>query len=314
MNNKLVILDAKTIGSESTLQALFSRFGDLTIWQTTSRDERLSHIGDASIIITNKVLFDKEIIDKCPNLRLICLTATGMNNVDLDYAAQKNIVVKNVTGYSTNSVAQFTFAMLFHLMSHTAYYDNFVKSGAYSNLDVFTHFGPGYWELNGKRWGIIGLGAIGQKVAHVAAAFGADVVYYSTSGRNDNSTFKRVELPELLATSRVVSIHAPLNDNTRGLIGAAQLSCMRKDAILINVGRGHIVEENALAWAIDHEIIWGACLDVMAVEPLPAHSPLLSIKNKERLCMSPHVAWISQEALQTLLLKTVDNIATFLAG
>lgn len=312
MKNKIAILDAKTIASDAILNEMFGRYGDLSIWQTTTLAERVQHIGDANIIITNKVLFDREIIDACRAVKLICLTATGMNNVDLEYAATRGIAVKNVQGYSTNSVAQFTFAMLFHLMSHTAYYDNFVKNGRYSQLDVFTHFGPGYWELNGKRWGIIGLGAIGRKVAQIATAFGAEVVYYSTSGHNNNDRYTRVGLDELLASSRVVSIHAPLNDSTRGLIGEAALKKMRGDAILINVGRGGIVDEAALANALDQDQIWGACLDVLAKEPIPANSPLLSISKPGRLFVSPHVAWISDEALHTLLFRTSENIEAFL--
>jgi len=309
--NKLSILDAKTISDNQTLQ-MFEKFGELTIWQSTTLSERKSHIGDANIIITNKVLFDKEIMDSCPNVKLICLTATGMNNVDLEYARERGIVVKNVAGYSTDSVAQHTFSMLLYLISQPAYYDQFVKSGEYSKLDVFCEFGPGFWELKGKRWGIIGLGAIGRKVAQIATAFGCEVVYYSTSKINNTDDYKRVELRELLETSRIVSIHAPLNDKTLTLISYPQLQIMRRDAVLINVGRGPIVDEFALAKALNEKIIYGACLDVLANEPIKADNPLLAIQQKERLYISPHVAWISQEALHTLLVKTANNIQEFL--
>jgi glycerate dehydrogenase len=309
--NKLTILDAKVIADNQTLQQ-FEQFGDLTIWQTTRLDERISHIGDATIVITNKVLLDKEIMDSCPNIKLICLAATGMNLVDLDAARERGIVVKNVAGYSTDSVAQHSFTMLLYLISQPAYYDQFVKSGEYAKQDVFTHFGPGYWELKGKRWGIIGLGAIGRKVAQIATAFGCELVYYSTSGANNSADYKRVDLDELLATSRIVSIHAPLNDNTRNLISYPQLQKMRRDAILINVGRGNIVDESALAQALDENLLYGACLDVLAHEPIKADNPLLSIKQKDRLFISPHVAWVSTEALQTLLDKTMQNIQQYM--
>ena len=309
--NKLTILDAKVIADNQTLQQ-FEQFGELTIWQTTRLDERISHIGDATIVITNKVLLDKEIMDACPNIKLICLAATGMNLVDLDAARERGIVVKNVAGYSTDSVAQHTFTMLLYLISQPAYYDQFVKSGEYAKQDVFTHFGLGYWELKGKRWGIIGLGTIGRKVAQIATAFGCELVYYSTSGANNSADYKRVELDELLATSRIVSIHAPLNDNTRNLISYPQLQKMRRDAILINVGRGQIVDEAALAKAIDEKLLYGACLDVLAQEPIKADNPLLSINLKDRLFISPHVAWVSAEALTTLLQKTMQNIQQYL--
>jgi len=309
--NKITVLDAKVIASNETLQ-MFEQCGELTIWQTTTFDERLKHIGDATIIITNKVVIDKYIIDSCPHVKLICLTATGMNNIDLEYARERAIEVKNVAGYSTDSVAQHTFSMLLYLISQPAYYDQFVKSGDYAALDVFTHFGPRYWELKGKRWGIIGLGAIGRKVAQIATAFGCEVVYYSTSGNNNSDEYKRVTLNELLATARIVSIHAPLNDSTRGLISYTQLQQMRRDAILINVGRGHIVDETALAKALDENLIYGACLDVLANEPITADNPLLSIKHKERLYITPHIAWISNEAITTLLEKTVLNIQEYI--
>jgi glycerate dehydrogenase len=309
--NKIVILDAKVIASNETLQ-MFKQFGELCIWQTTTLTERLDHIADATIIITNKVLLDKTILELCPKLKLICLTATGMNNIDLNYAQEKGIAVKNVAGYSTDSVAQHTFSMLFYFLSQPAYYDNFVKSGEYSKLDVFTHFGPGFWELKGKRWGIIGLGAIGRKVAQIASVFGCDVQYYSTSGKNNTVDYKSVSLDELLSSSRIISIHAPLNEKTLGLISYPQLQKMQKDAILINVGRGQIVDENALAKALDEKLISGACLDVLTNEPIKADNSLLHIKEKERLFITPHVAWISAEALTTLLERTSLNISDYL--
>ena len=311
MNNKIAILDAKVI-AENQKSKIFEQFGEVTLWQTTMLSERILHIGNANIVITNKVLIDKEIMNACPNVKLICLTATGMNNVDLDYAHEHKIVVKNVSGYSTESVAQHTFTMLLYLTSRPYYYDQFVKSGDYAQSDVFAHFGPGYWELKGKRWGIIGLGTIGRKVAQIAEAFGCEVVYYSTSGKNNYAGYKRVELDELLATSRIVSIHAPLNENTCRLISYTQLQKMCRNAILINVGRGNIVDEAALAKALDENLIYGACLDVLANEPIKAENPLLSIKHKEKLFISPHIAWISDEALTTLLEKTVHNIQDYL--
>ncbi|MGL4369595.1 MAG: NAD(P)-dependent oxidoreductase, partial [Spirochaetota bacterium] len=197
-SHSIAILDAKTISTEDQLKQ-FERFSKCTVFQTTAPDQRKEHIGDADIVITNKVLLDREILSACPRVKCICVTATGVNNIDTAYAQEKGIAVRNAAGYSTESVAQFTFIILFHLMARPYYYDRYVKSGEYAKSDVFTHFGPGFWELSGSRWGIIGLGAIGSRVAQIASSFGCEVVYYSTSGKNDNALCRRVDLDEQLA-------------------------------------------------------------------------------------------------------------------
>lgn len=309
--NKLVVLDAIVISDERSLEQ-FKRFGTLTIWPFTELHERVDHIGDANIIIANKTLIDKSVIDACPNIQLICLTATGMNSVDVEYAKQKGIVVKNVSGYSTDSVAQYTFTMLLSLITNPHYYDSYVKSGLYSQNKIFTHFGKGYWELKGKRWGIVGLGSIGQKIASIATAFGAEVVYFSTSGNNNNDKYKRVDFDELLSTSNIISINAPLTEKTNKLFSVNEFHKMRNDAILINVGRGPIVDELALVEALNNEEIGGACIDVYETEPLPKECLLLQLKYPERVFLSPHAAWISHEALALLLQKTSENIESFL--
>ncbi|MDR0941694.1 MAG: hydroxyacid dehydrogenase, partial [Bacteroidales bacterium] len=210
----IVILDADTLGSTVNWNR-FSEFGELRIFSQTTPSERLVHIGNARIIITNKVVIDKEIIDACPHLQLVCLTATGTNNVDVEYAQSKGIAIRNVAGYSTHSVAQHTFAMLLSLMHHIEYYNTFVHSKRYSQQPLFTHIQQGYYELYGKTWGIIGLGAIGKTVAHIAQSFGCNVCYYSTSGKNTVSDYEQKSLNDLLSSSDIVSIHAPLNEQTR---------------------------------------------------------------------------------------------------
>lgn len=307
---KIVVLDAKTLG-ELDFSGL-KGFGDYKIFQTTRLEERIEHIGKAEIIITNKVIIDKFIMDSCPDLKLVCLTATGMNNVDLLYAAEKGIVVKNVAGYSTESVVQQTFAMMFHLLHSNRYYDNYTRSGEYALSDIFTHIGPRYYELKGKQWGIIGLGTIGKRVAEIARVFGCNVVYYSTSGKNVNSEYQRVTLDVLLKNSDIVSIHAPLNDSTRGLISEKELSMMKSSAIIINVGRGGIVNEKELSLALDRELIAGAALDVLEKEPIDVNNHLLHIQNKDRLFITPHIAWISLEAIDKLWMLTLDNVRNFL--
>ncbi len=308
---KIVILDSKTLGNDMDL-GIFNDFGEVRIWENTLPHERIAHIGDADIVIVNKVIIDRNIIDACSSVKLICLTATGMNNIDTNYASEKNIHVLNVADYSTDSVAQHTFTMLFYIISKPAYYDNYVKSGEYCKSDIFTHIGPVFFELSAKTFGIIGLGNIGKKVANIARSFGANVIYYSTSGQNNDSNFKRVSFEELLKTSDIISIHAPLNEKTKNLISLKELKMMKNNSVLINCGRGGIVNELDLSKALDENLIGAACLDVLSKEPPDSDSPLLNIINKEKLFITPHTAWISVEARKRLIRGVYDNIAGFL--
>ena len=247
------------------------------------------------------------------NLKLICISATGMNNVDLAYAAAKGIAVKNVAGYSTASVVQHTFACLFALTNRIKFYDNYAQSGEWAKSEIFTNLDRSIGEIAGKSFGVIGLGEIGRGVARIAAAFGARVSYYSTSGTNANAEFKRQNLGELLSGCDIVSIHAGLNEKTRNLIGERELNLMKEGAILMNFGRGGIVDENAVARAIDGRNLRFAA-DVLETEPMRADHPLLRIKNKENLILTPHVAWASFEARQRLVAMIVENIKEFLKG
>lgn len=308
----LIVLDAATIGENSIFDS-FKTFGELHVYATTNAEERLSHIGNASIVITNKVIIDKQIMDACPNLRLICIMATGMNNVDLTYAKEKGIVVKNVAGYSTESVVQHTFAILLSLLQHTTYYSEFVASKQYSQQKLFTHIGPGYLELSGRTWGIIGLGTIGRRVAEVASAFGCNVIYYSTSGINHTTDYQEVTLQELLQKSDIISIHSPLNEQTKGLISLHQLQMMKQSAYIVNVGRGGIIKESDLAQALRENCIAGAAIDVMEKEPLPVDSPLLSETIQNKLLITPHIAWVSDKALKKLIELTYENVKSFVS-
>ena len=310
---ELVFLDVKPMGDIPNL-SLLERFGTVTYYQTTAPDQTLERIRNAHIVITNKVVLNRALIEQAPNLKLICVAATGTNNVDKEAAEKRGIPVKNAVNYSTQSVTQCTFAMLFNLLVNMPYFDAYVKDGEYAKTDIFTHLGNGFWELNKKRFGIIGLGTIGRQVATVATAFGAEVVYYSTSGQNTNQPYLRLELPELMATSDVVSIHAPLNENTTNLIKYDQLKSMKRSAILINVGRGGIVDEADLAKVLDEELIAGAGIDVFAQEPIHPQNPLLHVKNKDRLLLSPHVTWSSIEARTELMEIIGRNISEFLTA
>jgi lactate dehydrogenase-like 2-hydroxyacid dehydrogenase len=308
---KLVFLDVKTMGDIPNL-GLLEKYGEVMYYQTTRPDQTQERIGNADIVIVNKVVLDRAIIEQASALKLICVAATGTNNVDKAAAEKRGIPVKNASDYSTQSVTQGTFALLFHLLVNIPYFDQYVKDGSYSKTDIFTHFGNGFWELNGKRFGIIGLGAIGRQVAKVADAFGAEVVYYSTSGQNIQQPYQRLDLEEFLTTSDVVSIHAPLNENTANLINYDRLKRLKKTAILINVGRGGIVNEADLARALDEELLAGAGIDVFTQEPISPANPLLHVKNKARLALSPHVTWASIEARTMLMEKVGRNIEEFL--
>ncbi len=309
---KLVFLDAKTIGNDVSLEA-FKEFGEFVTYPTTSKEQTVDHIGNAQVVLTNKVVIDSDVMDRCPQLRLICITATGMNNVDLDYAKKKGIEVKNAAGYSTASVTQTTFTLALYLMAQTKFYDEFVSSKKWSRSGLFTNVDRPYSEIKGKKWGIIGFGTIGKSVAKVADAFGANVSYYSTSGTNNDTTYTRMELDEMLKSCDIISIHAPLNEKTNGLIRKEQLSLMKKGAILLNLGRGGIVDEADLAESLDsHAILAG--LDVTTTEPIEEDNPLLSIKKKDNLVVTPHIAWASYEARVELMRIVANNIKSFIAS
>ena len=304
---QMVFLDAATIGRLDNLATLTS-LGDYTTWELTGPDERISRIRGHNVVITNKVVIDRGVMDACPELELICIIATGMNNVDLAYAAKKRIAVKNVAGYSTESVAQCTFAMLFYLLHTGRYYDDYVKSGQYAASPMFTHLDREFWELAGKRFGIIGMGAIGRRVAAIASAFGAEVIYTSTTGKNLDAGYRHLPLDELLAIADVVSVHCPLNEQTRNLLDESRLRLMKPTVYLLNMGRGGIVDEAALAQLLDERRIAGAALDVLTAEPIAKDSPLLTIREKEKIYITPHIAWASMEARHRLVDRTAENV------
>jgi glycerate dehydrogenase len=309
MRREIVILDVETLGSDLDLSVL-EAFGNVTKYQTTQASEVQSKIEDAHIVITNKVVLTQEMLSLARHLELVCIAATGMNNVDLDAAKALNIAVKNVAGYSTASVVQHTFAMLFYVGEHLKYYDNVVQTGLWSLSGLFTDVSHPFGEIAGKKWGVIGLGSIGLQVANVASAFGAEVCYYSTSGNNHNTTYPERSLEELLKTCDIVSIHAPLNDATYALLNDTNLPLLKEKAILLNLGRGGIVNETDLAYELDRREIYAA-LDVLEQEPIDMENPLMKIEHKERLLITPHIAWTSIEARKKLLEGIVENIATF---
>jgi len=308
---KIVFLDSETLGKVDNMK-LLSKLGKLDIFDTTSPDQVMERCQGKEVIIVNKVEMTKEVMKQLPDLRLICVAATGVNNVDLNYAGNNGIEVKNVAGYSTDSVAQLTFTMLLYLINKPYYYDTYVKSGAYSRSNSFTHHNLPFWELKGKRMGIIGLGTIGRQVARIAESFGMEVIFYSTSGRNNHINYKRFELDDLLKSSDVVSIHAPLNANTRNLINYKKIKLMRPCAILLNLGRGGIVNEKELARALNENLIGAAGIDVMEQEPINADNPMLKLFDKEKILITPHMAWASKESRELLVEKIARNIELYM--
>ncbi|MFA5427851.1 MAG: D-2-hydroxyacid dehydrogenase [Sulfurimonas sp.] len=305
---KIVILDALTFG-DTDLSAFF-KLGDVDIYQTTSLQQTHERIANAAVIVTNKVVITKALMLNTPSLKLICVAATGMNNVDLEAAKEIGIEVKNVSGYSTDSVIQHTFSMLFYLVGHSGYYDGFVKSGSYSKSPIFTDITKPFFEVKGKKWGIIGLGTIGRGVANVAKTFGAEICYYSTSGKNSSTDFVQVDLDELLNTCDIISIHSPLNEKTLNLLGYEQLLTCKNGAVVLNLGRGGIVDEEAVARIVETKNIYFG-LDVLEKEPMRENHPLLNVKNQENLYITPHIAWASVEARERLIAGVVENIKAF---
>ena len=302
---KIVLLDAITFGN--TDLSGFDALGEVIIYDKTTPEQTKERVEHAEVVVTNKVVITQEMMQNAKNLKLICIAATGMNNVDLEAAKTLGIEVKNVAGYSTDSVVQHTFSMLLYLMGHARYYDEVVKNGNYSRSGVFTDVSHPFCEIKGKKWGIIGLGAIGQGVAKVASCFGAKVCYYSTSGQNVNRDYLRVDLPTLLETCDIITIHAPLNETTKNLLDYQELLRCKEGAVVLNLGRGGIVSEEAVAKIVDEKNIFIG-LDVFEKEPLDVNSPLLRVANPQRLYMTPHIAWTSVEAREKLIAMVIENI------
>ena len=305
----IVILDRKTLGLDIDI-SIFEELGNVTSYDTTKVNETIQRLQNADIVITNKVVISKEVIENT-NLKLICISATGTNNVDLEYAKQKNIEVKNVTGYSSSSVVQLAFSMIFQIVQKLDYYKKYVDVGNWQKSEIFTHIDKPFFELDGKKVGIIGLGDIGRNFAKKAKAFDCEIVYFSTSGNNSNNEYKRVELKELLLTCDIISIHCPLNENTKDLLNYENMKNIKDGAILLNLGRGGIINEPDLAKIIDEKEIYCG-IDVVSVEPILESNPLLSVKNKDSLLLTPHIGWASIEARNRLVKMVAKNIEEFI--
>ncbi len=307
---RIVFLDAKSIGEDIDLSG-YEELGEVVKYDFSTPQEASERVMDADVIVLNKVPVNQETIGKAKNLKLVCVTATGTNNLDKEYLDSRGIAWRNVAGYSTESVAQHTFAMLFYLLEHLPYYDAYVKQEKYVQDRMFTHFERKFSEISGMTWGIIGMGAIGRRVAELARLFGCEVVYYSTSGKNNQPGYRRVSFEDLLEQADIVSVHAPLTAETENLMDQAAFLRMKKSAIFLNLGRGPIVSEQALTEALETGEIRAAGLDVLCEEPMSRENPLRRIKDSDRLLITPHIAWASYEARIRLMEIILGQIKDF---
>lgn len=304
---KIVFLDAETLGNDVSLKPIIS-LGEYRAYHSTAPEQTVERCQGCDVVITNKVYLGKAEIDSLPQLKLICVAATGTNNIDIAYAAEKGIPVRNVANYSTESVAQVTFGFILNLVGKCSYFDNYVKRGEYSTSGCFTNAQVPFVELAGKKMGIIGMGNIGSRVAAIAEAFGMQVAYFPTSGIAHCDKYQALPLDKLLAQSDVVSIHCPLNERTKGLVKYEQIQKMKNSGIIVNMGRGGIIDEADLARALDEDIIAGAGVDVFTQEPMPADHPFLKMAHPEKIMLTPHIGWASKEARECLIRKIAENI------
>ena len=310
---KIVELDRETLGYDIDTSVL-KTIGDFEEHEAADLETTREYIKDADVIIFNKTRMNEELLKDAPNDKLLAITATGFDNIDLEYCKSRGIAAANVKAYSTPAVAQHTFAMALFVLEKISYYDEYVKSGRYSSQSGFCNFDEKYNELSGKTWGIIGMGNIGRSVARIAEAFGCKVIFYSASGNSTCTDYERVELDVLLKESDVLSIHCPLSDRTRNLINRDTLKLMKKSAILINVARGPVVNDADLAEALNNGTIAGAGLDVLGVEPMEKDNPLGLIKDSRKLLITPHMAWASVESRQRCFDEVFENIRAFMEG
>ena len=310
---KIAVLERNSGGLDIDVSC-FEDFGEVVYYPNTVREDAAAKVKDADIIIANKALMNEETLKEAKNVKLICEFATGFDNIDLAYCQKRGIKVANVKNYSTAAVAQHTLTLALFLIEKLSFYNDYVKSGLYGSQDRFSNFDEAFTELEGKTWGIIGMGNIGRKVAKIAEAFGCKVIFYSASGKNNGSDYERVDLNMLCSKSDIISIHCPLSDSTRNLINLESLSKMKKTAVLINVARGAIVNSRDLYSALTENLIAAAGLDVLEEEPISPDNLLSQIQDSTKLIITPHMAWASTEARTRLVDEVYKNIEAFLKG
>ncbi|MCD7752650.1 MAG: hydroxyacid dehydrogenase [Lachnospiraceae bacterium] len=310
---KIVVLERNSAGTD--IDVSFDDLGETTYyWNTVTPDEVRERIADAEVVVANKAPLNEATLKDAPQVKLICELATGYDNVDIEYCRQRGIRVANVVNYSTAAVAQHTFALALYLYEKLPYYDNYVKSGAYGAQQRFSNFDIPFGELDGKTWGIVGMGNIGRKVAQIATAFGCKVIFYSVTGKSTVTEYERVDFDTLLKESDFLSLHCPLSDLTRNLIDLNALRKMKQTAVLINVARGPVVNNQDLYQALMEGTIAAAGLDVLEKEPIAADNPLGTIQDSQKLFITPHLAWASVEARIRCVSEVHENIRAYQNG
>ncbi len=307
---KTVILDAKTLGDDLDLSAPLE-FGELEIHKTSTDDEAQERLTDAEIAIVNKIKMNEKTLARAKRIKLICVAATGYDNIDTEYCKSHGIAVANVPAYSTSSVAQLTVSMVCYLMTHLCEYRSFVHSGGYSASESANKLTPVYHEMSGLTWGIVGFGNIGRAVAKIAEAFGCRVI---VNKRTPVTDFECASLDELMGSSDIISIHCPLNDSTRGMIGERELSLMKKSAIIVNAARGAVWDERAVADAVLSGKIGGVGCDVFSHEPFRSGHPFNQLLSLENVILTPHMAWGSYEARVRCFNTIIANIRAYFNG
>lgn len=305
---KISLLDIDTLGDDLDLSAV-EGLGDVTIYPLTLQSDVKERITDADVLIINKVKLNSQNLPFAKNLKLICITATGFDNVDIEYCREHGIAVCNVAGYSTDSVVQLTMAMAFSLTTNLNAFDSYVKSGTYTESGIFNCLKPVFHEMSKMTWGVVGLGNIGGKVAKVAQAMGCKVLAYKKTPIDD---FECVDIDTLCEQSDIISLHTPLNDGTYHLINKDRLSKMKKNAILINVARGAVVDEAAVSNAVINGKIAGLGVDVYSTEPMQKDSPYQQLLGRSNVIFTPHMAWGAYEARNRCIQEVAENIKSFM--
>ena len=304
----ITVLDAATLGEDVTFEK-WEALGNLTVYKYTSASEVVPRLKDSDIAIINKVKMTDEVIKSLPKLKLICVTATGYDNISLSACKERGVALCNVKGYSTHSVSQVTMSLVLSLMTHLDEYCDSVKNGEYQNSGIENRLTPVFHELYGKTFGIVGLGNIGRQVARIAEAFGCNVLCFK---RTPDPNYCCVDLETLLKNADIVTLHLPLNDQTEKIIGKKELSLMKPNAILVNVSRGAVTDEKAVAEALKNHTIGGFATDVYSVEPMENISPLNEIKDFENVLLTPHMAWGAYESRIRCINEIAENIAAYI--
>lgn len=307
---KISILDAGTLGDDIDF-SMFNVFGSVNIYDKTKQEDIAGRIEDADVIIVNKIKLNEANLDFADKLKLICVTATGFDNIDIDYCRKRGIAVCNVKGYSTDSVAQVTMAMALSLINKLPQYDTYVKNLSYTGSGVQNCVSPVFHEMSRLTWGVVGLGNIGKRVAKLAKAFGCNVLAYK---RTPDPEFECVTIEELCKEADIISVHLPLSEETYKLIDKQLISKMKKTAIVINVARGAVVDETELVKAIQEEKIGGLGIDVYSTEPMTQDSPYTQITDRNNVIFTPHMAWAAYESRVRCMEEIVKNIYSFFEG